>query len=48
MHRGVERRCFLLSACGNLVGTEHLSFLKDDQGNGIIFEGGIFTLDTSH
>jgi len=38
----------LLKSLGfELVGTENVSFFKDEQGNDIIFEGGIFALDTS-
>ena len=29
-----------------LVGTEKVSFYKDAQGNDIVFEGGIFELNT--
>ena len=29
-----------------LIGTENVSFYKDAQGNDIVFEGGIFKLDT--
>lgn len=37
----------LLKTLGfELVGTENVSFYKDAQGNDIVFEGGIFKLDT--
>lgn len=37
----------LLKTLGfELIGTEKVSFYKDAQGNDIIFEGGIFKLDT--
>lgn len=29
-----------------LIGTESVSFYQDAQGNDIVFEGGIFALDT--
>ncbi len=38
----------LLKSLGfRLVGTENVSFYKDDQGNDIVFEGGIFELTNS-
>ena len=37
----------LLKSLGfELIGTESVSFYKDAQGNDIVFEGGIFKLDT--
>lgn len=37
----------LLKTLGfELIGTENVSFYKDAQGNDIVFEGGIFKLDT--
>ena len=37
----------LLKSLGfTLVGTEKVSFYKDVQGNDIVFEGGIFKLNT--
>lgn len=37
----------LLKSLGfELVGTENVSFYKDAQGNDIVFEGGIFELNT--
>ena len=37
----------LLKSLGfELQGTEDVSFYKDDQGNDITFEGGIFVLST--
>ena len=37
----------LLKALGfKLIGTEKVSFYKDTQGNDIVFEGGIFELNT--
>ena len=37
----------LLKGLGfELIGTENVSFYKDAQGNDIVFEGGIFKLDT--
>lgn len=37
----------LLKTLGfELIGTENVSFYKDTQGNDIVFEGGIFKLDT--
>lgn len=39
----------LLRALGfKLVDTERVSFYKDDQGNDIVFDGGIFELDRSN
>lgn len=38
----------LLTALGfKLVGTEKVSFYKDEQGRDIVFDGGIFELDTN-
>lgn len=38
----------LLKALGfELIGTEKVSFYKDSQGNDIVFEGGIFELNTA-
>lgn len=38
----------LLTALGfTLTGTETVSFYKDSQGNSIVFDGGIFELDTA-
>lgn len=38
----------LLKSLGfQLMGTEKVSFYKDDQGNDIVFEGGIFELNTT-
>lgn len=38
----------LLKALGfELIGTENVSFYKDAQGNDIVFEGGIFELNTA-
>ena len=37
----------LLKSLGfELIGTESVSFYKDSQGNDIVFEGGIFELNT--
>ena len=37
----------LLNTLGfELIGTENVSFYKDAQGNDIVFQGGIFKLDT--
>ena len=37
----------LLKTLGfEMIGTENVSFYKDAQGNNIVFEGGIFKLDT--
>lgn len=37
----------LLKSLGfELIGTEKVSFYKDSQGNDIVFEGGIFELNT--
>ena len=37
---------FLKTLGFELIGTENVSFYKDAQGNDIVFEGGIFKLDT--
>lgn len=38
----------LLKSLGfELIGTENVSFYKDAQGNDIVFEGGIFELNTA-